>query len=322
MAEICDDALLGVAMDEKGSVRYFHHRSLPAIAVATENPLEQAQAESSNRAQRIALELAAFIRFLKEQFGERPQQLVVDGNLKPDELQSVAGLSETLGIPVVLGHETHMLSRAAARGVALRGMLPRSDDALVSLMPIGTEQAYLERQASFFVRVGLKLLMITSVLAAVMLAGAWGYLLTLEQQANAQAERQLAAIPAETLEVLEETRRINAAMSQVVGLLSARTIPPDLTKLLTDAAPANVEVDKVFIRTMATGTLAVDVSVEAQRGRDLQGMESILRQCFASDPMDIRIPPGHVLRQETTPFVFAFTLKDDYCRTLPTGTNQ
>jgi hypothetical protein len=179
-----------------------------------------------------------------------------------------------------------MLSRAAARGVALRGMLPRSDDSLVSLMPIGTEQAYLERQASFFVRVGLKLLMVTGVLAAVMLAAAWGYLLTLEQQAAQQAERQLAAIPAETLEVLEETRRINTAMSQVVGLLSPYTIAPDLVGLLTDAAPTNVVVDKVFIRTSNAGGLSVDVSVQAQRGRDLQGMEAVLRDCFVRDRPD------------------------------------
>ena len=317
LVQIYDDALLGVAMDEAGNVRYFHHRSLPAISVASVNPLEPSQTEGSNRAQRIALELAAFIRFLKEQFNERPQQLVVDGMLNQDELTSIAGLSETLGIPVVLGHETHLLSRAAARGVALRGMLPRSDDALVSLMAIGTEQAYLERQASFFVRVSLRMLVITAVLAALLLGGTWGFTLTLERRAQLQAQQQLATIPAETREVLEETRRINAATSEVVGLLSAQTIPDDLTLALVRAAPGAVSVDRVFLRLAGDSSVSVDLSVEARLGRDLLPLGKTLETCFANDPQDVRVPSGHVLRTEPTPFVFTFTLKEDYCTELP-----
>ncbi|MCH7822584.1 MAG: hypothetical protein IIA07_11245 [Proteobacteria bacterium] len=151
IALIHPDALLAAGVDAQGEVRLFHHRSLPAF-VETDDQTS----EGGRRAERIITELTSFLRFFRGEIGGEEQELIIDGVLDEITLQSLSGLGERLGLSVRFENETHLLSRAAARGVALRALLPRRDDHLASLMKVGTEAAYAARQMTFFMRASLK----------------------------------------------------------------------------------------------------------------------------------------------------------------------
>ena len=306
IAKVTSDALLGTAIDEMGNVRYFHHRSLPAIS-GKKVGLGDKEKQVDPRSQRLALELAAFIRFLKEEFGDREQELIVDGDLDENAIKALSGLTDSLGIPVRLEHETHLLSRAAVRGVALRGILPRSEDTLVSLMATGTDAAYAEKQAIFFFKTALRMLIGGAVVTAVLLAGTLGLLFSIQVSTAKQATQQEAQISDQTRMALEMAKAVNGKLAEIVGLLQKGELPTGAVSAIREAKPDGIRVDRILTR-LFDGSVWMDLAVEAQTGSDLLKIEEILQTRFAKDPSQIDVPADVIFRGNDIPFVFQFEL--------------
>lgn len=308
IANVYPDALLGAAVNEQGEARYFHHRSIPVISSSSGTSL--GSAKNDGRTQRLMLELAAFIRFLRDQFQGREQELVVDGNLSDDEVQQMQNLADSLGIKIHIDLRSHALSRAATRGVAMRGMMPRSTDTYMSLMAHTTEVAYAQKQAAFFFSMALKTLIAGAVFTTLVMAGAWGLMFKLEQDAKAAAATQQTAIPAAALQTLEEAQAINLALSDAVSLLQPAPLPEGIMEALDEVSRLGITIDRVTMRA-EEGVVKLDLALVARDGTALKNAQNVLREKFAAAADEVDVDASLLVSGRTNiPFAFSFTLAE------------
>jgi len=237
--------------------------------------------------------------------------LLIDGSLQEGDVETLQKLSESLNIPVQMEHGTHTLSRAATRGVALRGMLPRANDNLVSLMKTGTREAYSEKQTAFFFQVSLRLLVAGGALAVLLLAVAWGFLVGLERNAEVNLVNIEASIRADDRRDIDYAKQINSEVSKAVALLSDDSIPQGAMTSLRQVAPAGVSIERIIIRILDKG-LSVDLSMKVNTVEDLLEMRAALAlgNCYALNPEEDLVVDEDIIikggRDIAAQFTFAF----------------
>lgn len=99
-------------------------------------------------------------------------------------------------------------------GAALRGLMPRSEDMIISLMPIGTEEAYERKRRFSFVKIASDLISVLSIFFIVLFFGSWILMSVLSDNIDKSLERQ-AGLPEGLLELKEEAVRFNDAIEKV-----------------------------------------------------------------------------------------------------------
>jgi hypothetical protein len=107
-------------------------------------------------------------------------------------------------------------------GSAMRGILPRGEDTIISLMPVGTEEAYQKQKALVFSEFIAALSIGFSIFLVVLFAGAWG-LLGYIQQGFSERLSTLSNIPVpEDAVVLQQrAQRLNESIATTQTLLSS-----------------------------------------------------------------------------------------------------
>lgn len=84
-------------------------------------------------------------------------------------------------------------SYAAAYGAALRGLIKRDNDTLISLMPIGTEETYRKRRLLAYISLWSDIVNATSILMVLIFGGTLFFLNTVGNRINTQIARSEAA---------------------------------------------------------------------------------------------------------------------------------
>jgi Tfp pilus assembly protein PilN len=111
-----------------------------------------------------------------------------------------------------------------ALGAAARGLLPRSEDTLVSLMPLGTETAYEYQKLAAFSELLTNSIVGVAIFFAVAYLGVWALMISLQVNAvNALQGASIAAIPTDSAGLEARANDFNARVGQLAGI--ARTIP-------------------------------------------------------------------------------------------------
>lgn len=303
IAVVQEDALLAAGIDAAGNMRFLQHRKIPAMADITARSTQE-------RAERIVTELTSLIRFFRAEVKGAEYGLVVDGILDETALRDLRAMANSLGVPLWIEEKVHELSRSAARGTALRAALPRSEDRSVSLMAVGTEEAYAMRQSAFFLRAALRLVFGAALIALLLQLGTLAFLGIMERSVRETAERT-SAPSEETVRVFEETEQFNAAIQRATSLLGGTIMPPGIALALIASAPPGVVVERIAIDAAAAREkIRVDLSVRANRSSNLTAERDVLIQRFTDDPLTI--PSDIFLTQGAQiPFVFSFTLRPD-----------
>ena len=304
IAVVQEDALLAAGLDASGNVRFLQHRKIPTMTDITARSTQE-------RAERIVAELTSLIRFFRAEVKGPEYGLIVDGILDETTLRDLRVMANSLGVPLWIEEKAHELSRSAARGTALRAALPRSEDRSVSLMAVGTEEAYATRQSAFFLHAALRLIFGAAFIALLFQLGTLAFLGVVERSVRETAEQTSAPSP-ETLSVFEETERFNAAIRRVTSLLEGTTMPPGIALALMTSAPPGIAVERIAIDAAAEREkIRVDLSVRANRSSNLTAERDVLIQRFTDDPLTI--PSDIFLTQGAQiPFVFSFTLRPNF----------
>lgn len=106
-------------------------------------------------------------------------------------------LAQHFNVGVQSAHWAHALdidaSYAAAYGAALRGLIKRDNDTLISLMPIGTEETYRKRRLLAYISLWSDIINATSVLMVMVFGGVLFFLNTVGNRINTQIARSSAA---------------------------------------------------------------------------------------------------------------------------------
>lgn len=125
-----------------------------------------------------------------------------------EALSRVADISE---LPLIssLSDELKRMSGTAAwaiaLGAAIRGLLPRSMDTVVSVLPVGTEEAYEYQKAAAFSKFIAHAAVGLAIFWSAIFFGSWLLLLTIQENSNKELTA-LSALPASTLNLALEDR--------------------------------------------------------------------------------------------------------------------
>jgi len=214
------------------------------------------------------------------------------------EINDLVPRKELLSIPQ-LKKTKQILS---VLGAALRGRRSRDDDASISLLPVGTEEAYAFQRASTFA----ELLSSTTIAACVFFVGVylagWFFILTL--QAQLVGGNAVANVPAsDEIVALENRARLFSGFLQSITLILSETPArgPFLNKIL-DAVPAGIKVTEF---NFSGPTEQIYLAGSAKRREDFLQLRNNLKN--SNHFTDVVAPQSNLELREDIPF--SITLK-------------
>lgn len=175
-------------------------------------------------------------------------------------------LATKLGLAIQKAHLVHSAeideSYAVAYGAALRGLIKREKDTLISLTPIGTEETYRKRRFLAYISLWSDIVNATAALLVVLFAGALLFLRTIEKKIDTQiATSQAASAISEQITALESDA---ARFNQLVGELAAAENSiyrwsPLLGKLPNALSAPDIAVNNISIPN-PNGDIAVNIT--------------------------------------------------------------
>jgi len=96
-------------------------------------------------------------------------------------------------------------------GAAARAFIPRSDDKIISLLPIGTESIYETQKAVSFIKSIMTLIFSLAIFYIAIFSGSYLLILTLEKNINNQISiRNSLPMPEEYIKIKSETKEFNS----------------------------------------------------------------------------------------------------------------
>lgn len=191
-------------------------------------------------------------------------------------------------------------------GAAERGLLPRSQDRLISFMPIGTEKAYEYQRATAFSRF-LSLLMIwLSIFFCLAYISTWFLMFSVHQRAARQIEL-LSALPLPPESATLETRAQGLNNLTQTAEEIGRIIPnwSILAKELQSRVVDGIVINNLQISGWETGIILTGV---ARKRPDLNLFKKSLGE--SEFLKEVVMPLTNLEQKENIPFTITFKIKD------------
>lgn len=194
----------------------------------------------------------------------------------------------------------------ASIGAARRGIIPRAQDSLISLMPIGTVKAYKRHQAISFVEFVANTTVGIAAFFSIAFVGVWFLMSSLQQQTLIQIEN-LNALPIspDTAELEAHAQTLNGLTSgahqalQKIPLWS--TILEEIRKRSTQG----------IIVTNATFPSPEDIVTITGTAANREQLTAFKKTMEASDLFtEVSLPSTNLELREAIPFSLSFKLKD------------
>lgn len=206
--------------------------------------------------------------FLQAEYPEQQPEAAVLISPLAQKKNIAADLSRELSIPVEQARLAEGAPAdaafAAAYGAALRGLIPREEDALVSVMPVGTEETYRSRQFLAYASLWSDIINATAVLMVVLFGTVSLWLASVRATVETEAaHKETAAATQEQIGEFERlVLRFNAA-AQELAALDERIFPWSglLTNIANSLAYEGISVERI---TLAAPGAGISVSVTAQ----------------------------------------------------------
>jgi len=227
---------------------------------------------------------------------------------KGNKIDRIINLTETkisgrLGRDAKLQPESGKWS--VSIGAALRGLLPKADDNLVSMMPLGTEEAYEYHKAIVFSSLLGDMAIGLSVFFSAAFIGAWFLILILQQNLIVPSSKSSGtlALPADTVSIENRAANFNsliAATGQIVANSTRWSVV--LEEIHTKLVPG------IAINTASLDLPALSISGVAKNRNQL----NLFKQSLESSSLFINVvlPLTNLNQKDNIPFSISFKLKD------------
>lgn len=227
----------------------------------------------------------------------------VKTEIREVELTNAEVTDEYSGRPELTSPKSKWL---VALGAAIRSKIPEGQDNLVSLLPIGTEEAYSYQRATTFIVFMRNLIVGVSLFFIVAYFAAYLFMLSLSQSMAGQITTlSAAAMPPEFAEMEQKVAEINAITETGSAFLSQMpawdTVLTELVARTPDGITISVFSAPVFTERMSLTGVASSRTV-------LNNYKKILQE----SPLlaDIEIPLSNLEQKGAIPFTASFRLKD------------
>lgn len=193
-----------------------------------------------------------------------------------------------------------------ALGAAIRGKIPEGEDNLVSLLPVGTEEAYAYQKATTFINLLRNITIGVSIFFVVAFLSAYLFMLSLSQNAN-RTISILSASPVSPELLAEETRieGVNALTKTTSSLLAETPLWSTVLREIT-----NRTIDGIIISNFSAPSLMGNMSLSGV-ARDRRTLNQFKKSLQDADMFaGVDIPITNIEQKETIPFSASFHLKD------------
>lgn len=191
-------------------------------------------------------------------------------------------------------------------GAALRGLMPRHEDNLISLMPVGTEEAYEYQKMATFAEFISSISIGLSIFFSAAFLIAWIFISSIQQQTSKQIENLTALPVPEDAAILEEqTKELNDALSVSTSLIN--TMPK--WSAVLDELKGRVISDIIIVNlSLPSPSDIFGVNGIAKNRSQLNLFKKSLEgsEMF----MDINLPLANLEQKENIPFSISFRLKN------------
>ncbi|MBI1838885.1 MAG: pilus assembly protein PilM [Candidatus Colwellbacteria bacterium] len=191
-------------------------------------------------------------------------------------------------------------------GAAVRGLIPRSEDALVSLMPVGTEEAYEYQKIITFTKLLADMIMSASIVLAIAFISSWLLLTTVQQNFNEQHGSSVnTPLPIDAAEAEARAKRLDMLLGQTNEII--KTIPK--WSMLAEEVKSIVT-PEILIKNLSLGTPEANISLSgiAQTRDALNSFKMSMESSVMLS--DILIPLTNLELKKEVPFSISFKLKD------------
>jgi Tfp pilus assembly PilM family ATPase len=165
-------------------------------------------------------------------------------------------LSEKFGIePQLLTFSSKKFSEMesvwfSALGSALRGLIPRAKDTIISLASVGTEKEFRQQEALTFIRIWRNIVFSSLILCVIIFLLADGFLIKTISSLNEQLALTKQPEVSEFEKLQQEAAGFNRKIDLALGVReTAIDWPAFLEKIKTLAADNNVKIQRIFVQS-------------------------------------------------------------------------
>lgn len=187
-------------------------------------------------------------------------------------------------------------------GAALRGLMPRRDDTINSLMPVGTEKAYEQKRKISFMEFASDLISALSIFFIVMFLGTW-ILMTIMAGNIEKSQNRYGALPAELLELKDKAVKFNETINQV-NALERQT--PKWSRLIGQL-PTLVTYG-IVLNNINTSDVNVNIGGQATTRDSLLQFKTVLEKSNLF--VEVKVPFNYLEQKDNISFSLALKLKD------------
>ena len=191
-------------------------------------------------------------------------------------------------------------------GAGKRGSMPRREDTLVSLMPVGTEEAYEYHKAVTFANLMADIITVSSVIFLAVFLGTWFLMLSVQQSlSNQYALFSSLPIPTGTTEFEARARHLNYLISRTDEIVKSTPMWSNVVKEIRVRITPGIIVSNVVINSPET-----PISMQGTaRDRDTI---NLLKRTFEASSFftGVNVPLTNLEKKTDIPFSISFQLKD------------
>lgn len=259
---------------------------------------------------KLPVELKRIISFCEIEYGTLSKILVLDeetvgivgdlGNLKVEVANIVDPFNNTKEALSIFG------SRLISFGAAIRGLMPRNQDNLISLMPVGTEEAYEYHKAVTFSKLVTDITISVSLVFLVVFSGAYALMIYIQQSLNDQYSLSTnLPVPTGVASLESRATHLNSLLSQTTGIIETTPQWSGIVSEITDRIVANITVSRISI-----GSPDAPITLQGTaKNRDT--LNTLAKSFETSDKFtDVNIPLTDLGTKTDIPFSMSLKLKD------------
>lgn len=191
-------------------------------------------------------------------------------------------------------------------GAASRGIVSRDEDTLVSIMPIGTEEAYEYQKATTFAKFISTVTILLSLFFAVIFLGVWGWVSSLQKNAVTTVDTSSASLlPPHAVELETKARQLNAISLATANIVKKSTQWGKVLDALKKNIPSDIVINHI---AMPAQDGSINLKGVAKNRTQLNAFKKTLEESNLFS--DIKLPLTNLEQKENIPFIMSFTLKD------------
>lgn len=248
--------------------------------------------------------------------------LYVPENKIPDEIKKVQDALTTEGSNVLVKELTTAPIRDeystrteitepkskwfVSLGAAIRGQIPAGEDNLISLLPIGTEEAYAYQRTTTFVILMRNLTIGVSVFFIVAYLATYLFMLNLLQNTTKQIiTLSTSAAPSGFAEKEQQVKDLNALTATGAALLSQTPTWSAVINELIARTPDGITIS-MFSAPTFTGVISITGTAASRT------LLNDYKKTLQESPLfsDVVLPLSNLDQKEKIPFSISFKLKD------------